>query len=1009
MDSDMDPERQRPGSSQKTMLSRALQKANTAVLLDNATNYEGAIEAYTDACELLQQVMRRSGGNDEKQKLEEIRNTYTTRIFELRKLGVITQHPDDKALPKRPPSDEYFLGNAVPPDVRLNDQEDDGEEPELGTAITKRIANNSPGGGDTKEPRTLAPSQIPPRRQSLLPSAFDEEVRFTNHSPVPPTLDAWSTSTRQHVHNLPPSAMEGESWARLPLPNQNPPTIQSDLHLQAPASRSSPFIVNKHSRDASTESTSWLDTIDESGASSSSSLRSRSSLLYIRPKHTSDGSGGTEAEFDAALDAAVEAAYDEGLEPASDSGTVFVDDIVSNARKNIELAKQKVREAERESEAALAKNREHRRLQQEGPLHSHYNVLDQNSEEDEAEEEERLLEEMMADFEFDLQSKSALPRQSASTSLPDKVWDRSQTYATKLTGTSFTPVAEASQGHQLDSRLLQRTPPSHPPPQPPPVGALPLPPVSPPEAPLPSLPSTPPAHGSNDTIPSGPGVRTRRLNGQNPKQLLIDTNARAPMQDDAPRTMPPSMLLAHPTSPLPKDGLRTSLPVTQTGDSGTSTGTETRQEKSKSAGSNSVESVSIDPPKTELSDGPSKEEEHDDSSTYFPPHVVGRVASAPDNLRKNISSSSLKALTARTISSSTPDISTQTPSTPSSTTFPSIESRKAPTPSLPVLPTPTGSGPGFSIGSSGGLYLFDSNIHSPTTPGSPNLSAPNAPIPLEPCPQSFLLRPFWLMRCLYQTLAHPRGGYLTAKLFIPKDVWRVQNVKIKGVEEKISNCDLLTAALLKLSKVDTYDADAVLEEMQSFENILDQVQNVWSKKLGNEVGVQGSLPLFKASNVEDGSYTHEHTNSKGQGTSGKSYLTSWRKLRSKSSGTSSMASASGLKDGSKDTLLPSLPMADISIIHPLRRQATEVQYSGPNANYMSALAKLFEAAQVLDQIARQVEDPGLRHSSQTLVGLELSTRHASEFFGFYVCRFALNDIGLMIDKFIKRGSEWVLV
>jgi hypothetical protein len=38
----------------------------------------------------------------------------------------------------------------------------------------------------------------------------------------------------------------------------------------------------------------------------------------------------------------------------------------------------------------------------------------------------------------------------------------------------------------------------------------------------------------------------------------------------------------------------------------------------------------------------------------------------------------------------------------------------------------------------------------------------------------------------------------------------------------------------------------------------------------------------------------------------------------------------------------------------------------------------------------------------------LSTRNAAEFFGFYVCRFALNDVGLMLDKFIKRGSEWVL-
>lgn len=59
--------------SQKTMLSKALQKANTAVLLDNAANFEGAMDAYNDACYLLQLVMLRSnGGEDEKLKLQEI-------------------------------------------------------------------------------------------------------------------------------------------------------------------------------------------------------------------------------------------------------------------------------------------------------------------------------------------------------------------------------------------------------------------------------------------------------------------------------------------------------------------------------------------------------------------------------------------------------------------------------------------------------------------------------------------------------------------------------------------------------------------------------------------------------------------------------------------------------------------------------------------------------------------------------------------------------------------------
>lgn len=58
--------------SQKAMLSKALQKANTAVLLDNAQNFEGAIQAYSEACALLQQVMLRSSGDEDRRKLEAI-------------------------------------------------------------------------------------------------------------------------------------------------------------------------------------------------------------------------------------------------------------------------------------------------------------------------------------------------------------------------------------------------------------------------------------------------------------------------------------------------------------------------------------------------------------------------------------------------------------------------------------------------------------------------------------------------------------------------------------------------------------------------------------------------------------------------------------------------------------------------------------------------------------------------------------------------------------------------
>lgn len=70
--SDHDRGRRRRPPSQKAMLSKALQKANHAVLLDNAQNFEGAMDAYGDACALLQQVMMRSSGDDDRRKLEAI-------------------------------------------------------------------------------------------------------------------------------------------------------------------------------------------------------------------------------------------------------------------------------------------------------------------------------------------------------------------------------------------------------------------------------------------------------------------------------------------------------------------------------------------------------------------------------------------------------------------------------------------------------------------------------------------------------------------------------------------------------------------------------------------------------------------------------------------------------------------------------------------------------------------------------------------------------------------------
>lgn len=894
------------------------------------------------------------------------------RINELEGMELSYVEPESKALPERPVSDESSDDPFQPLDG--------GDRRASADDTSSLHTGTHPSQTMSEEPRALDPGQIPPRRQSLLPSPLDDELHFTGVSPkskaVPDHGWPGSLSQPQQGPHLQPTL--------LPARTLSPEASTGEAHTPI-GSQYQSSLLSATARDAN-ESTSWLDTIDESGASSSSP-HSQASSLYLRRRKSNHWSHGTESEFDAALDAAVEAAYDEGLEPAAAvGGDDSDDDIVANARRNVELAKQKVREAEREAAMAMAGGR----IPGQGAVEHSKHASDYLDEE--SEEEERLLEEMtkgyvMDDFEFGLQSKSALPRQSDSSGVSGATRETSASNP-EAAGVALSTLVEDD---ALSSASADIDPTAH----------------SSVASTLPSLPTA----SSNTSVPpkpdlaadSGfaPGVRARRLSGQDLKELRVETGSRGTADSG---TFGPDLSphpFAVPPPPVPKDEPQASY-----------------KRRDASVGSITEASSAT----SNLSKAPAQEDEQ--GYANFPPTArpMGKVPSVPDNLGKR--KPSLSAMRARNGSVPIPDSMGDSPNTPSSSAFPTLPT----TGTIPGLPTSTSSGFCPDGLSSGGLNLFDSYIHSPTNPGSPNPAAPNPPLPLEPCPESFLLRPFWLLRCIYQSISHPCGGYLSTNLFIPRDIWRVRNVKLKAVEEKISNCDLLTAALLKLAQVDTFDADAVLEEMQSLESVLDQVQASLSKKLGSDVGVQGAMPLFKLFPAsDDASAVNDTLPSKASnGPSGKSYLTSWRKLRSKNSGTGAPSSTATSKETNKDNLtINSVPMSSSPSSQPAKRDVMQLQVSGPNSHYMGALARLCDAAQVigklpalfcmsivthptLDQIAQQVEDPGLKHSSPTLVGLELSTRHAAEFFGFYVSRFILIDIAMMLDKFVKRGSEWVL-
>lgn len=62
----------------KEKLSKALQKANSAVVLDNQRIIEGALVAYQGACILLQEVIDDTSEGSDKRKLEDIVSTLPT-------------------------------------------------------------------------------------------------------------------------------------------------------------------------------------------------------------------------------------------------------------------------------------------------------------------------------------------------------------------------------------------------------------------------------------------------------------------------------------------------------------------------------------------------------------------------------------------------------------------------------------------------------------------------------------------------------------------------------------------------------------------------------------------------------------------------------------------------------------------------------------------------------------------------------------------------------------------
>ena len=939
--------KERTEKDKKVILSKALDKANTAVLLDNAENYEGALEAYSDACDLLQQVMERTSGEVDKQKLRTIRATYSGRIDELRQLLQTREPaPVEKSLPARPMSDESMTLSPVP----------SASSPFQTTEPENNARGNSITGVQLSAPRLSYHNK---ERDSFFASTVDAvensggvltEPRsdlptegYTSNGPsrgLSSVMNETRSLKRISVHLPPP---EDSQYMPPPLSPRRPPSphfesndAENDREVEPETRPRQPDQLS-HGRAESNGSTSWLNTIDESGSSRSSSVHSIASGLGLRRKHIRGTSGDTDAEFDAAFDAAVEAAYDEGLEP----------DLESRAKHGHQHARQ-------ESLVVPGLN-----IRQNAPPPNTRTSNTPNTV-TEIDEEDRLLDDITQNFgpgfDFDFQPTTVPPRQSDSSTNSTSTRQSSQVSDRATAATSLSTVAEDRQSEQFASNVTG-TPSStttvrgNDPPQPlSPPPAVPVATALPPPPPVPIATALPQPSGSMSDHFST--VRSARSSGQNLKQLKIETTVK-------PDNRKRASTIHHSVTPSSEGRKENAFSpyIPDSADSSALTSTGSRQEQFFQSPpllrpSPIGEDLSRPVTATTMEHRPSYEE--------LPGEL--RTGSRPSLFRKNKSSASLREHTEHTVLLASPYLdSGPTLMTPMSTTFMTFAAKRNQNPmtsqraNLPIAGSLV-----IDNQPSGGFYLFDTSLSATTKSSKPRSSQVSQPNGLEPCPESQLLRPFWLMRAIASTITHPRGGFLTTKVFVPREVWLTKGVKLKLVEDKIANCDLLTAALGRLAGVDTYDAEAVMDELQNFEEVMERVQAAMAKKLGSEVGSQGMAGMFKdvstgmqsngaqAQNTESVAGTDRST----KGNSGKSYLNSWRRLRGKSSGA---PLSTGLNVAEKPLEKESPNMASVPMTNfvPVerrgrnKRDARNLSFDGPHKEYMGSLARLFEGVQAL--------------------------------------------------------------
>jgi hypothetical protein len=214
------------------------------------------------------------------------------------------------------------------------------------------------------------------------------------------------------------------------------------------------------------------------------------------------------------------------------------------------------------------------------------------------------------------------------------------------------------------------------------------------------------------------------------------------------------------------------------------------------------------------------------------------------------------------------------------------------------------------------------------------------------------------MSLLLNSIRSKSGGYITRRLHVPHEVWSQGGAKLTNLNEKGKTVEALNTALEDVVAGSSeffrgagrLGAEKWIKVLEEWSAVCEGIVGSVGKKLGVGEGINGK----KSGGV-----------------------TFW---------------------GGKMT-------------RTLDRMTNGKNFDSPN-QYVAGLARLFQQAQLFDEHLKALTNslhptpystlaPDIRHQ------VEIKLKRSSEFFASVVLTFVIRDLGLLLDKYARKGEKWL--